>query len=143
MVKVLDFMDIEYKHLIEKTAYSETIRKTFYKENTNVLSYYILALLLLNNYQDFFIWCKTHNSSMLQFKKSVNTQNSFCDFIASKYKKADFLYNIDCSVKLLDNINKMSHSINKKGSKKKKALNETDYNSFLLNNLRMTICELG
>jgi hypothetical protein len=144
MVKVLDFMDIEYRHLIEKTAYSDTLRKTFYKENTNVLSYYILALLLLNNYQDFFIWCKAHNSSMIQFKKTVDTQNSFCDFIASKYKKAEFLSSIDCSMNLLDNINKMNHSITKKGSKKKKqSLNETDYSSFLLNNLRMTICELG
>jgi len=149
MVKVLDFMDIEYRHLIEKTSYSESLRKTFYKENTNVLSYYILTLILLNSYQDFFIWCKAHNSSILQFKKTVDTQNSFCDFIASKYKQTDFLYNVDCSEKLLDKIKKMNARYEKKIKKNivnksaSPTMSLSAYYAFLLNNLRMTLCELG
>jgi hypothetical protein len=139
MSKVLDFMDIEYRHLIEKTAYSESLRKTFYKENTNVLSYYILALVLLNNYQDFFIWCKMNNASMLQFKKTAETQSRFCDFIASKYKTHEFLFDIDCSEKILKKVQRMDKKNGKKHHKKHNTLQST----FLLNNMRMTLCELG
>jgi hypothetical protein len=139
MTKVLDFMDIEYRHLIEKTSYSESLRKTFYKENTNVLSYYILTLILLNGYQDFFIWCKANNSTMLQFKKTVDAQNRFCDFIAARYKRSDFLNNIECSEKLLSKIKK----INKKNKGKNQSSEVNMYSAFLLNNLRMTLCELG
>ena len=39
MSKVLKFMDMEYRHLIEKTTYSDRLRRTYYKENTNLLSY--------------------------------------------------------------------------------------------------------
>ena len=131
MTKVLKFMDIEYRHLIEKTAYSDSLRKTFYKENTNVLSYYILTTILLNNYQDFLIWCKANNTTMLQFKKTSDAQNRFCDFIAARYKRTEFIYNIDCSEKL---INKISKNTKKKG--------QTTYSAFLLSNLRMTLCEL-
>lgn len=131
MTKVLKFMDIEYRHLIEKSAYSDSLRKTFYKENTNVLSYYILTTILLNNYQDFLIWCKANNTTMLQFKKTSDTQNRFCDFIAARYKRTEFIYNIDCSEKL---INKISKNTKKKG--------QNSYSAFLLNNLRMTLCEL-
>ena len=131
MTKVLKFMDIEYRHLIEKTTYSDSLRKTFYKENTNVLSYYILTTILLNNYQDFLIWCKANNTSMLQFKKTSDAQNRLCDFISTRYKQSEFLYNIDCSENLLNRI--------KKGQKKHKYI----YSTFLLNNLRMTLCELG
>ncbi len=139
MTKVLDFMDIEYRHLIEKSSYSESLRKTFYKENTNVLSYYILTLILLNGYQDFFIWCKANNSTMLQFKKTVDAQNRFCDFIAARYKRPEFLNNIECSEKLLNKIKK----INKKNKGKSQSSEVNMYSVFLLNNLRMTLCELG
>jgi len=125
-------MNIEYRHLIEKSAHSETIRKTFYKEKTNVLAYYIITTILLNNYQDFLIWCKANNTSMLQFKKTVETQNRFCDFIATRYKHSEFLYNIDCSERLINKI--------KKGLKKHST--NVNYSTFLLSNLRMTLCEL-
>jgi hypothetical protein len=131
MTKVLKFMDIEYRHLIEKTAYSDSLRKTFYKENTNVLSYYIITTILLNNYQDFLIWCKANNTSMLQFKKTSDTQSRFCDFIAARYKRPEFLYNIDCSEKLINKITKTA----------RKTPSDT-YPAFLLSNLRMTLCEL-
>ena len=140
--------------MIEKTSYSESLRKTFYKENTNVLSYYIITVILLNNYQDFLLWCKTHNSSLLQFNKTIETQSRFCDFIASKYKTNDFLYSIDCSEQLLNKVKKMNNKIlkaNKKNNNNKtktirtKTIKTTSnsYPAFLLNNLRMTLCELG
>ena len=53
MIKILDFMGLSYIDLYGKTLVSENIRKTRYKENTNILSYYVLTTILLNNYQDF------------------------------------------------------------------------------------------
>jgi hypothetical protein len=129
MVKILNFMDITYKNLYEKNEYSENIRNTMYKENTSVLSYYILTLILLNNYQDFLSWCNTNNTSLLQFKKTISNLDSFCKFIEKKYKTKNILDGIDCTEKLLVNV--------KRNYKKQNGV------GYLLQNLRMTICELG
>jgi hypothetical protein len=128
VVKILKFMGITYKDLYNKSSDSENIRKTLYKENTNVLAYYIITLILINNYQDVLNWCNTNNTSLLQFKKTTLNLESYCKFIEKKYKTKNLLDGIECIEKILIKIN---------NSKKKKDLN------YLLNNLRMTICELG
>ena len=81
LVKVLQFMNMEYRNLYEKTDVAQNIRNTMYKEDTNILSYYIITLILIYNYQSFIGWCKTNNTSLLQFKKTSANQKSFCDFI--------------------------------------------------------------
>jgi hypothetical protein len=134
LVKVLGFMNMEYRQLYEKTDISQTVRNTMYKEDTNVLSYYVITLILIYNYQTFLSWCKTNNVELLQFKKTIHSQNSFCDFIEKKYKSPRMLKAINCSNEFFKKIK------NKKGQIKK----EHESNSaFLTNNLRMTICELG
>jgi hypothetical protein len=129
MIKVLHFMDITYKDLYDKNIQSENIRKTMYKEETSVLSYYIITLILFNNYQDFLSWCNTNNTSLLQFKKTIQNLNHFCNFIETKYKTRSMIEGVNCTENLLFNINKTA--------KKQREL------SYLINNLRMTICELG
>jgi hypothetical protein len=129
MVKILNFMDMSYKNLYEKNIQSENIRRTMYKEDTNVLYYYIITLILLNNYQDFLSWCDTNNTSLLQFKKTLLSLDNFCKFIEKKYKTKSMLDGIECTEKLLFKVNK--------SAKKQKDL------GFLIRNLRMTICELG
>jgi hypothetical protein len=129
MVKVLKFMDINYKNLYEKNTTSEYIRKTMYKENTSVLSYYIITLILLNNYQDFLHWCNTNNRLLLQFKKTITNLDSFCKFIEKKYNSKPMLDGVSCTEKLISKVNR--------NSKNKKNL------AYIANNLRMTMCELG
>ena len=129
MVKILNFMDMTYTNLYEKNEYSENIRNTMYKENTSVLSYYIITLILLNNYQDFLSWCNTNNNSLLQFKKTIAGLDSFCKFIEKKYKTKSILDGIKCTEKLLVKVKRISKNQNDIG--------------YLLRNLRMTICELG
>lgn len=129
MVKILNFMDMTYKNLYEKNVHSENIRNTMYKEDTSVLSYYIITLILINNYQDFLSWCNTNNTSLLQFKKTLSSLDSFCNFIEKKYKSKGILDGVECTEKMLIQV--------KKTSKKQKEL------GYLLRNLRMTICELG
>ena len=129
MVKILNFMDLSYKNLYAKDGYSESIRKTMYKENTSVLSYYVITLILINNFQDFLSWCQTNNTSLLQFKKTTSSQEKLCEFISKRYKSNRLLDGIDCTEYLLINMKN-----NVKGRKNI---------GYLLTNLRMTLCELG
>jgi hypothetical protein len=126
LVKTLDFMGLQYRDLYSKTKHSTILRHNLYKENTNVLSYYIIKSVLLMNYQGFMGWCKTNNLSLLNFKKTTGNQRSFCEFIEKNYKTNH----------LLDSIHETQHFLSK--LKKKKI-----HNKFLLTNLRMSICELG
>jgi hypothetical protein len=126
MVKVLDFMSLTYPDLYKKNTLSENMRKTLYKENTSVLSYYVITLILINNYQYFLGWCNNNNITLLNFKKTSNNLDSFCTFIEKKYKTKNMLDSVECMEAFL---NKM-----KKASRK---------SVYLLKNLRMTICELG
>ena len=126
MIKVLDFMDISYKDLYQNTVESENIRKAMFKENTSVLSYYIITLIMLNGYQDFISWCNINNTSLLQFKKTSANLNEYCKFIEKKYKTRSLLDGIECMEKLL-----------KRVSKKRSEM------VYIIRNMRMTICELG
>jgi hypothetical protein len=135
MVKVLDFMNVSYTTLYSPTVQSHIIRKNNYKENTNVLSYYVITLLLINNYQEFILWCNVNNSSLLQFKKTIANQHSFCKFIEKKYKSKQLLDGIEHTELLLTVMtNKNTNAGSNKGN--------PDIH-FLLHNLRMTLCELG
>ena len=125
-------MDIEYRLLVSKSSHADSIRRTMYKENTNVLAYYIVTMILINNYEDFLLWCKINNDTFLQFKKTDINQKRFCRFIEQHYKTPDLFQNIECSNDLLTTIKKSG----RKGKRSK-------YNEFLLKNLRMTLCELN
>ena len=134
LVKVLGFMNVEYRNLYEQNSVSDHIRKTLYKENTNVLSYYVITLILIYNYQPFLSWCKTNNTEILQFKKTSASQKGFCDFIEKKYKSTKLLKAIDCSNRFFKTLKIKSDKSHNKGH---------DGLNYLTNNLRMTICELG
>jgi hypothetical protein len=142
LVKVLGFMNVEYRNLYEHNSVSENIRKTLYKEDTNVLSYYVITLILIYNYQPFLSWCKTNNTSILQFKKTTANQNSFCDFIEKKYKQPKMLKAIDCSNTFFKKL-KIKSNKNRNKPQHTNTNNKNDELDFLTNNLRMTICELG
>jgi hypothetical protein len=132
MVKILNFMDLEYDLLIQKKTHTDSIRRSLYKENTNVLAYYIVTTILLNNYEDFLVWCKINNDTFLQFKKTDTNQRNFCRFIEQRYKSPELLFNIECTEDLLTDIKKLN-----KGRRRSK------YTNYLLKNLRMTLCELN
>jgi hypothetical protein len=129
MVKVLDFMSLSYEDLYKKSSLSEKLRKTLYKEDTNVLSYYVITCILLNNYQDVLLWCNINNITMLNFKKTNKNIEEFCKFLQKKYKTKNMLDGIRCTETLLYRI--------KNTKRKQKEL------TYLLKNLRMTICELS
>jgi hypothetical protein len=133
MVKTLDFMGLTYIDLISNTPEAHSLRETLYKEKSNVLSYYILTTILMNNYQGFLSWCNTNNLSLLQFKKTETNIMEFCKFIEKNYKTRSLIESVDCMQQFLSSIK------NVKGDKKKTG-KSLDY---ILNNMRMTVCELG
>ena len=125
LVKTLDFMGLEYKDLYSTTDKSRVSREMFYKEDTNVLSYYVIKCILLNNYQGFLSWCDKNNDTMLQFKQTNDNQIGFCRFIEKNYKSSSMLDGVRKAGNLFFN--------HIKGSSQK----------FLMTNMRMTIAELG
>jgi hypothetical protein len=124
LVKTLNFMGLKYNDLYLNTDHSRILRENLYKEKTNVLSYYVIKTILLNNYQGFLFWCKTNNFSLLQFKKTIKNQYEFCKFIENNYKTNNMLKGVTETEDFLNNINKKTIS------------------NFTLSNLRMSICEL-
>jgi hypothetical protein len=128
LVKTLDFMGLSYSDLYSDTQYSTILRENLYKEKTNVLSYYILKTILINNYQDFLFWCKKNNYSVLQFNKTIRNQTAFCNFIENKYKAPSMLNGVAETQLFLNKISAKPPSPNIK---------------YMMNNLRMSICELG
>jgi hypothetical protein len=124
LVKTLDFMGLSYDDLYSKTSKN----KSNFKENSNILSYYVLKTILINDYQGFLDWCYTNNdlylSSLQYFKKTHKNLSSFCNYIKSNYKTESMISNIHNATTILNNIKK------------------SDRKKHLLLNMRMTICEL-
>lgn len=132
MVKTLSFMGLTYKHLYSKSEESVIMRETLYKEDSNVLSYYIIRPLLLNNYQGFLSWCDKNNLCLLQFKKTEKNLEDFCKFIEKNYKTKNILNSVKCMEKFISKLLKL-----------KLSRNSNTNIDFALSNMRMTICELG
>jgi len=126
LTKTLNFMGLSYTDLYSNTKQSSILRENLYKENTNVLSYYIIKTILLNNYQGFLDWCNKNNLSILNFKKTTGNLSEFCKFIEKNYKKQSMLDGIYGTQKLIVKM-------------KRKKVN----NKYILSNMRMSICELG
>ena len=107
LVKVLKHMNLSYFDLINQTKREERNtqidrpkRNSSYKENTNVLSYYILKNILLNNYNEFLDWCDKNNTNTFQFVKTEEHLQMFYKFIEKHYKTKDMLDMINYAEKL-------------------------------------------
>ena len=138
LIKILKFMGLTYQDLYSNTSYSKSLRETLFKENTSILSYYVIKTILLFHYQDFLLWCSKYNISLFQFKKTRENQKEFCKFIEKHYKYSKFLEIVNKTDKL---ITKMNHSNKSNKLNHLNPLNHLNQN-YIINNLRMTVCEL-
>jgi hypothetical protein len=130
LVKTLDFMGLKYKDLYSNSKTSSASRELLYKEDTSVFSYYVLNLILFNNYQGFLSWCDSNNLSLLQFKKTSRNLDEFCNYIEKNYKTKSMLEGVSCTENLLSKMKSDKNVSSKK-------------TSYLMRNMRMTVCELG
>jgi len=96
-IKILQHMGLTYKDLYSNDEYSIKLRK-LYKEQTSILSYYIINAIILNIYQEFLIWCQNNNTSesILQFVHKKEKQIEFCKFIEDNYKTKNMLERVNC-----------------------------------------------
>ena len=84
--KVLHHMGLTYDDLLN-TKNDPTLGTTKYKENTNVLAYYVIKTVLMNQYPAFLQWCKRNNApSLMAFRKTRENQTQLCLFIEKHYK---------------------------------------------------------
>jgi hypothetical protein len=117
MVKVLDHFGLRYLDLLQ-----EMQTKHIYKEDTSVMSYYIIKTILLLNYNSFIKWCEQENTTyILNFQKTMQSQMSFVSFIERLYRSPSFIAVIECEEATW--------------------IENTD--PFLRETLKMTLCELG
>lgn len=93
-IKILDFLDLKYNHIIEKKSENINICNYLYKENTSVFSYYIITSLLMNNYSRFMYWCSKNNNLLIQFKKTPGNLDSYMAFIDNCCKNTKIQRNI-------------------------------------------------
>ena len=128
MVKILDFMGLNYKNLFSNDSVSNGVRRYLFKEKSNVFAYYIIKNLLLYFNVDFLIWCKQHNNNLLSFNKNSSTLNSFLQFIDEKHQNKTFLKDIE----------KMHEFLRKQQGNRA----EPKHNK-LTKTMRMSLCELS
>jgi hypothetical protein len=84
-VKVLDFNNMKYTDMFMES------KRRMYREDTHVLSYYIIKALLLFNKNAFINWCSQNNKVLLDFNKTSNNVDKFCDLIRSLSTNKDFV----------------------------------------------------
>jgi hypothetical protein len=122
MVKILNYMNLTYSDIIDNDFQEN------YSENTNVLAYFIITNILMFNYTDFLGWCNNNNNNLFDFKKTNKNLLQFCKFIELKYDDPTLLRHIDKFEKIFIYLIQSSNQ-----SKKIK---------YLMENLRMTLCEI-
>ncbi len=84
-VKILDHNNMVYTDL-----FSEHKRRN-YREDTHLLSYYIIKALLLYNKNKFIGWCSTNNQVLLDFNKTSTGIDGFCSLIRSLYMDPEYI----------------------------------------------------
>lgn len=103
-VYVLEYMGLTYKILYSTDDKSALLRKTMYRENTNVFSYYILTSIFMGDFQGFLSWCKYNNttnrvrknnySPFIQFHYSEENIEDLGTYITNIYKSNEILNSI-------------------------------------------------
>ena len=130
VIKILNFMGLEYHNLYENTSESSSAREYLYREKTDVFAYYILKCILLHSYPDFLLWCKENNTktqygNLLKFRETPDNLNLFYNLIERTYNKESLHMLLGHSKQFLKEITK------------KKVKNK----GLLFNTMRMSICD--
>ena len=105
--KVLDHNNMAYTDLFIES------KRRHYREDTHVLSYYIIKSILLYNKNKFIDWCSTNNRVLLDFNKTNKGVDSFCGLIRSLYMDPVYINGLK-SISSWFIYNKMSNALPRK-----------------------------
>ena len=91
-IKVLKHMRLNYKQLISKDEISISLKKLYYKEESNIFAYYVVKMVLLYYNEEFLMWCKKNNKEIIfNFKKNTKNIYLFWDFIYEKMQSKELI----------------------------------------------------
>ena len=126
MIKILHYMGLRYDNLYKNDTLSSSFKKILYKEDTNVLCYYVIKTILLFYNDDFLKWCLINNNNIIKFDKNQQNLTNFFKFIKDKYDSNLFI----------DSVEKMELFY-----REHKGPTYNKYNSDVITTTRMSICE--
>jgi len=86
LVKILDYMGLRYKDLVSDGKMAKSLKNILYKEETNVLAYYIIKGVLLFDYDKFLFWCEKYNISAIKFDKNQLNLRRFGNYFEDMYR---------------------------------------------------------
>jgi len=92
--KVLHFFDVPYEDLFHKegdTMEKKEARKSKFREQTNVLSYYIIKCILLFSIDDFLLWCHAHNRPAYSIQFNTSRLDNYCGLVEALHLRREFL----------------------------------------------------
>ena len=94
--KVFSFMQVNKILRWNKLTYGDFrgSNPITYKQNSNVFAYYILKLVLLNNYTSFILWCDINNNGLYNFKNTGKNLNGILNFIRNNYNSSTMVHNL-------------------------------------------------
>ena len=108
-VKILYKIGLGYENLYLQDDLSKSLRNNiYYRENTNVFSYYVIKNISLFNSDDFIAFCYDKNLQLLDFRKTDTTLNYFYDFVKARYNDKKLLNIIR---KIEKNLNNVSNNL--------------------------------
>ena len=88
--KVLYYYGMKYNDLYDSNSISKEKRRQ-YREDTNVLCYYIIKSILIYNSNDFIEWTIQNNRNSLEFRKTNSNVENYCRLIKNLYKNTSYL----------------------------------------------------
>ncbi len=87
VTKILDFLEI--------VKYESLYKENTYTEKTHVFEYYIIKMLFLFNYNDFFDLCYNNNKDTISFTKTPAMLDKIFEFIKKNYNDEDLQNNLE------------------------------------------------
>jgi hypothetical protein len=89
--KILKSMQISYCELYEDSVKARHKRILNYKEDSPIMSYYVLKCIFMLHFGEFIEWCIVNNKGSLNFRKTESNLESYVEFIGKRYKSPQLL----------------------------------------------------
>jgi hypothetical protein len=87
---------LTYNHMSYVDLYSanSAMKRQQYREDSHVLSYYIIKSLLMFHKNAFIEWCSDNNSKFLDFEKTDKNIDRFCDLIRQIHNSPGYVESV-------------------------------------------------
>ena len=94
--RVLHHYGLSYMDLLDRHSNGS------YKENSPILSYYIIKSCFHYFMNDFLQWCAIANRGSIQFRHTEGTIKSFCELYRGLYRDESYMTSLDLVSNVLD-----------------------------------------